>query len=102
MRQRSFGFDPAAIHATNSSKEPTGGLGALSWRVDIRRLILKVLGLAHANGGLGPTLVMEKRGRAQAFGAVALNANRRAWRSRERERRRPRYPRAECADPRRC
>src|SRR5262245_42070614 len=48
MRQRSFGFDPAAIHATSSSKEPTGGLGALSWRVDIRRLILKALGLGHA------------------------------------------------------
>jgi len=30
MRQRCFGFDPAAIQATKSSKEPTGGLGALS------------------------------------------------------------------------
>ena len=32
-------LSPAAIQATKSSREPTGGLGALSSRVDIRRLV---------------------------------------------------------------
>src|SRR5215510_8766445 len=61
MRQRSFGFDPAAIQATKSSKEPTGGLGALSWRVDIRRLVLNVRRAWATQRGLSPTLIMETR-----------------------------------------
>src|SRR5262245_41410259 len=98
MRQRSFGFEPAAIQATNSSREPTGGLGALSSRVDIRRLILTVQAWAPGEAGVWPTLVMEKPARAQALARRALSANRRAWHSRVRERQPLPYPRAGCAD----